>query len=66
MLAVTYAQLVYDGQWFTPLREALDAFFAKTNEVVTGSVTFILYKGNLAVKSRRSPLRLPAARQTQS
>jgi argininosuccinate synthase len=66
MLAVTYAQLVYDGQWFTPLREALDAFFAKANEVVTGSVTFILYKGNLAVKSRRSPLRLPAARQTQS
>jgi argininosuccinate synthase len=65
MLAVTYAQLVYDGQWFTPLREALDAFFAKANEVVTGSVTFILYKGNLAVKSRRSPLRLPAARQTQ-
>jgi argininosuccinate synthase len=54
-LAITYAQLVYDGQWFTPLREALDAFFAKTNQNITGSVTLSLYKGNLTVKSRRSP-----------
>ena len=53
-LAINYAQLVYDGQWFTPLREAMDAFFSKTNENITGSVTLSLYKGNLTVKSRRS------------
>ena len=58
ILSITYAQLVYDGHWFTPLREALDAFFAKTQEVVTGSVTLRLYKGNLTVKSRTSPYSL--------
>jgi argininosuccinate synthase len=46
---------VYDGFWFTPLREALDAFFAKTNEAVQGSITLSLYKGNIVVKSRKSP-----------
>ena len=54
-LSIQYAQLVYDGGWFTPLREALDAFFEKTNEVVTGSVTMSLYKGKLTVRSRTSP-----------
>lgn len=58
ILSVTYAQLVYEGHWFTPLREALDAFFAKTQETVTGSVTLSLYKGNLAVKGRTSPYSL--------
>jgi argininosuccinate synthase len=58
ILSVTYAQLVYEGQWFTPLREALDAFFAKTQEVVTGSVTMTLYKGTMAIKSRKSPFSL--------
>jgi argininosuccinate synthase len=58
MLGMTYAQLVYDGHWFTPLREALDAFFLKTQEVVTGSVTLALYRGTLAVKSRKSPFSL--------
>jgi len=58
ILSVTYAQLVYEGHWFTPLREALDAFVAKTQEVVTGSVTLGLYKGNLTVKSRTSPYSL--------
>src|SRR2546422_1682334 len=58
MLSMTYAQLVYEGQWFTPLREALDAFFAKTQEVVTGSVTMTLYRGTMAVKSRNSPFSL--------
>jgi len=58
ILSITYAQLVYDGHWFTPLREALDAFFAKTQETVTGSVTLSLYKGNLSVVSRRSPYSL--------
>jgi argininosuccinate synthase len=55
MLSVTYAQLIYEGHWFTPLREALDAFFTKTQEFVTGSVTLALYKGNLSVESRTSP-----------
>jgi argininosuccinate synthase len=58
ILAVTYAQMVYEGHWFTPLREALDAFFNKTQEVVTGSVTMSLYKGAMTVKSRQSPFSL--------
>ncbi len=58
ILSVTYAQLVYEGHWFTPLREAFDAFFTKTQEVVTGSVTMSLYKGTMAVKSRKSPFSL--------
>jgi len=58
MLSMTYAQLVYEGHWFTPLREAIDAFFAKTQEVVTGSVTMTLYRGTMAVKSRKSPYSL--------
>lgn len=52
ILSITYAQLVYDGRWFTPLREALDAFIATTQETVTGSVTLHLYRGNLTVRSR--------------
>ncbi len=58
LLSVTYAQLVYEGQWFAPVREALDAFFNKTQEVVTGSVTMSLYKGTMVVKSRKSPFSL--------
>jgi argininosuccinate synthase len=58
ILAITYGQLVYDGHWFTPLREALAAFFEKTQETVTGSVTLSLYKGNLSVVSRSSPYSL--------
>ena len=46
-LAVTYAELVYNGQWFTPLREALAAFVDKTQETVTGKVRLKLYKGNM-------------------
>ena len=46
-LAITYAELVYNGQWFTPLREALAAFVDKTQEKVTGSVRLKLYKGNM-------------------
>jgi argininosuccinate synthase len=41
--------------WFTPLREALDAFFEKTSEPVTGEVTLRLYKGNIEAVSRKSP-----------
>ena len=46
-LAMTFADLVYNGQWFTPLREALSAFVDKTQENVTGSVKLKLYKGNI-------------------
>ena len=46
-LALKYADLVYNGQWFTPLREALDAFVEKTQETVTGKVRLKLYKGNI-------------------
>ena len=46
-LAVTFGELVYNGQWFTPLREALSAFVDKTQENVTGKVKLKLYKGNI-------------------
>ena len=46
-LAITFAELVYNGQWFTPLREALSAFVDKTQERVTGKVRLKLYKGNM-------------------
>lgn len=46
-LAITYGELVYNGQWFTPLKEALDAFVDKTQETVTGKVKLKLYKGNI-------------------
>jgi argininosuccinate synthase len=53
-LALKYAELVYFGLWFTPLREALDAFFTKTQEDTTGSVKLALYKGNVSFVSRTS------------
>jgi argininosuccinate synthase len=53
-VALDYAEMVYNGLWFTPLREALDAFFAKIAEPVTGEVTMRLYKGNLEPVSRKS------------
>ncbi len=46
-LSITFAELVYNGQWFTPLREALSAFVDKTQERVTGRVRLKLYKGNI-------------------
>ncbi len=46
-LAITFADLVYNGQWYTPLREALSAFVTKTQEHVTGKVRIKLYKGNM-------------------
>ena len=46
-LAITFGELVYNGQWFTPLREALSAFVDKTQERVTGKVKLKLYKGNI-------------------
>ena len=46
-IAITFAELVYNGQWFTPLREALSAFVDKTQEKVNGKVRLKLYKGNM-------------------
>ncbi len=54
-LSVDYAELVYNGFWFTPLREALDAFFESTSRPVTGEVTLRLYKGNVEPVCRKSP-----------
>lgn len=54
-LALDYAEMVYNGLWFTPLREALDAFFATVSEPVSGEVTIRLFKGNLEPVSRKSP-----------
>jgi argininosuccinate synthase len=57
-LALDYAEIVYNGLWFTPLREALDAFFTTVSETTTGEVTLRLYKGNLQPVSRKSPYSL--------
>ena len=53
-VGLKYAELAYFGLWFTPLREALDAFVASTQKNVTGKVALSLYKGNIAVVSRKS------------
>jgi len=58
LLAQRYAEMVYYGLWFTELREALDAFFQRAQQRVTGSVRLKLHKGNLTVTSRHSPLSL--------
>ena len=54
-ISVKYADLVYSGMWFSPLREALDAFVDKTQETVTGKVGLRLCKGNIITKSIVSP-----------
>ena len=54
-LALKYAEMVYFGQWFTPLREALDAFVEKLVEPVSGAVRMKLYKGNVIIAGRTSP-----------
>ncbi|HKD02581.1 MAG TPA: argininosuccinate synthase [Terriglobales bacterium] len=53
-IGLKYAELVYFGMWFTPLREALDRFVESTQQNLTGNVTLTLYKGNVKVASRRS------------
>jgi argininosuccinate synthase len=53
-VALKYAELVYFGLWFTPLREALDAFVDTTQQNLTGTVTLSLYKGNVSIVSRKS------------
>ena len=57
-LSNRYAELVYNGLWFTSLRESLDAFFAVSERRVTGSVGLRLYKGNVTVTRRSSPYSL--------
>ena len=57
-VALRYAELIYNGQWFTPLREALESFVETTQRNVTGSVTLGLYKGNIRILDRRSPYSL--------
>lgn len=57
-LALRYAELVYDGVWFTPLREALDAFVNVTQQTVTGTVKLKLYKGNVTPAGAKSPYSL--------
>jgi argininosuccinate synthase len=57
-IGLKYAELTYFGLWFTPLREALDAFVEATQKDLTGTVTLSLYKGNVAVMSRQSDFSL--------
>lgn len=57
-MAPKYAELVYNGLWFTPLRKALDAFVESTQEKVTGKVRLDLYKGNIIIAGRKSPYSL--------
>lgn len=57
-VSVKYGELVYNGQWFTPLREALDAFVDKANEYVNGDVKLKLYKGNIIPAGMTSPTSL--------
>jgi argininosuccinate synthase len=58
VIAEKYADLVYDGKWFTPLRSALDAFVDKIERNVTGAVRLKLYKGSCTVVGRKSPYSL--------
>jgi argininosuccinate synthase len=58
LVGLRYAELVYYGQWYTPLREALDTFVVKTQERVTGAVRLKLYKGTCTVVGRKSPYSL--------
>ena len=57
-IAVKYAELVYNGMWYSKLRESLDGFIQVTQETVTGTVRLKLYKGNLIVAGRKSPYSL--------
>ncbi len=58
LIAQKYGELVYDGKWFTPLRDALDAFVDSTQQNVTGEVKFKLYKGNIINAGITSPYSL--------
>ncbi len=56
--SVIYSELVYNGEWFSPLKEALDAYFDAVQAPVTGTVTLLLKKGNIIVQSKTSPYSL--------
>ncbi|MCJ7626094.1 MAG: argininosuccinate synthase [Anaerolineaceae bacterium] len=58
MIALRYAELVYDGKWFSSLREALDGFVMVTQKNITGHVRLKLYRGNIIVLGRKSPYSL--------
>lgn len=58
LVGVKYAELVYDGMWFSPLREALAAFVEETQKTVTGTVRVKLYKGNVMSAGAKSPYSL--------
>lgn len=58
ILSLRYAEMVYYGMWFTPLREALDAFFTSSQRRVTGTVSLALCRGHVSVISRHSPYSL--------
>jgi len=58
VMAQRYAELVYNGQWFTTLRKAMDAFFETTQQFVTGTVRLKLYKGNVIAVGRKSEFSL--------
>lgn len=58
MVGIRYAELVYDGMWFSPLREALAAFVDETQKTVTGTVRLKLYKGNIISAGAKSPYSL--------
>lgn len=57
-VGIKFGEILYNGQWFTPLREALSAFVDKTSETVSGEVKIKLYKGNLTPASISSPYTL--------
>jgi len=58
LISKEYSTLIYNGLWFTPLREALQAFIDKTQEKVTGLVKVKLYKGTIRISGRTSPYSL--------
>ena len=57
-MAAKYAELIYNGLWLTPLKKAMDAFFASTQEKVSGVVRLKLYKGQCQSSGRKSPYSL--------
>ena len=58
IVAQKFSQLVYDGLWYTPLREAISAFVDSTQQLVTGTVKMKLYKGSAVVAGRKAPYSL--------
>lgn len=58
LVSKRYAELVYDGKWFTPLREAMDAFIHETQKNITGKIKLKLYKGNIRLAGAESPFSL--------